>query len=228
MKFILSALSLLTLQLVSGQNQYASRATLYEGFNQQGNYLVIPQTYAPNLSLNGFDNLANSVCVTGMWIFYVNYLFNAQPSGVEYVFGPNNFCTNFATVGGYVSSARFAGSPNDYRSDSFTLYQYDYFQGEEEYTYADLPTLQLSGNHQSIIITGASAWTIFDQPNYQGNSICLFPEPSSDYKPYIISDTSSISVPHGSIKSVRKGCVGKQQEVHGDNNVAHLARFGKA
>ncbi|XP_021949096.1 uncharacterized protein LOC110846597 [Folsomia candida] len=224
MQRICCVLLLLSVQTIIGQ-QVQQRAILYESRNQLGEYIIIPQTYAPDLQQNNFDNRAQSVCVTGMWIFYVNSIYNTGDlSGVEYVFGSSNFCTNLVTVGGYVSSARFAGSPQDFRSDTFTLYAEDYFQGDEEYTFADLPNLNLAGNHKSIIITGASPWTVYDQPGYIGNSICLYPEPSSEYKPYLITDVSQVQIPHGTIRSVRRGCVGKVQG--SENNVADLARFG--
>jgi hypothetical protein len=114
-------------------------------------------------------------------------------------------------VGGFVSSARFAGSPQDYRTPTFTIYEQDYYQGEEEYTYTDISNLNLNGRHKSIIITGTSSWTIYDQPNFAGNSLCLSPEPSNTFAPLLIPDLDRFNtpVPHGSIQSVRKGCLDK-------------------
>jgi len=138
---------------------------------------------------------------------------------MEYVFGPNQFCGNFRTVGRVVSSVRFAGSAQDYRSDTITLYEGTYFQGEEEYTFTDLPSLdRLGGNHASLILTGSTPWTVYDNTNYQGNSVCLYPPQSSDYTPYFLSDTTSVSIPYGTIKSLRKGCWGQK--------VSEFARFG--
>lgn len=62
---IASAVLILTLQTALGQVQPQPRAVLYESRNQLGQFLVIPQTYAPDLSQNNFDNRAQSVCVTG-------------------------------------------------------------------------------------------------------------------------------------------------------------------
>jgi len=129
---------------------------------------------------------------------------------MEYVFGPNNFCVNYNNIGGLVTSVRFAGSPRDYRADTFTLYQDDYFQSKEEYTITDLPVVDMIGNHKSIIITGASPWTVYDRTYYAGNAICLYPPESTNYQPALIVDTLDVSIPHGSIQSVRKGCFGKK------------------
>lgn len=134
---------------------------------------------------------------------------------MEYVFGRNNYCVNIKTIAGSITSVRYAGAPKDYKTDSFTLYKYDYFQGDEEYTSTALPNIRLTGAHQSILITGNSDWTVFDRPNYQGNEICLrVPEPGTS-TPAFLSDLANLdpSIPHGSIRSLRKGCISSSQNV---------------
>jgi len=195
-----------------GQQIYAPRIVMYEQRNEAGEYLIVPHTYVADLRVHNFDDRTQSVCAIGLWFLYVNYNFNENNlSGVEYVFGtgplPNCTPLNLISLGGYVSSVRFAGSADDYRQDSFTLFQEDWFQGQEEYLTVDTPALRLAGNHKSIVVTGTSAFTIFDQVNYAGNSICLYPP--GNYRPYLIENVlAEIGVPHGSIMSVRKGCVG--------------------
>lgn len=63
-KFI-CALTLLIAAKVTAQGSFSQRAVLYEGLNQQGEYIVVPQTYEPDLGQQNFDNRARSVCVTG-------------------------------------------------------------------------------------------------------------------------------------------------------------------
>jgi len=191
--------------------QYAPRLVMYGERNEGGEYLIVPHTYVADLRVHNFDDRTQSVCAIGLWFMYVNYNFNENNlSGVEYVFGPNSLpnCTplNLISLGGYVSSVRFAGSAEDYRQDSFTLFQEDWFQGQEEYLTVDTPAIGMAENHKSIVITGSSAFTIFDQVNYAGNSICLYPP--GNYRPYLIENVlDEIDVPYGSIRSVRKGCV---------------------
>lgn len=159
-------------------------------------------------------NLANNSMNfdSSRWLFYQDARYNTEyPRGVEYVFGRDNYCANIRTIAGTISSVRFAGAPRDYREDTFTLYAGDWFQGDEEYTFVELPNINLRDNHKSIIITGNSHWTVFDVPNYQGNSICLqVPEPGNS-TPSFLSDLEQLDpvIPHGSIRSVRKGCMGK-------------------
>ncbi len=122
----------------------------------------------------------------------------------------------------------YAVAPKDYRDDSLTLYQFDYFQGQEEYTLTEIPNLNLIGNHQSIIITGNSDWTVYDRPQYQGNTVCLkVPEPGNS-TPSFISDLQNVdpSIPHGSIRSVRKGC--SQKYSNGTVILSSFARMETA
>jgi len=193
------------------QQPYAPRLVMYAERNEGGEYLIVPHTYVPDLRVQNFDDRTLSVCAIGLWMMYVNYNYNENNlSGVEFVFGrgPLPTCTpfNLISLGGYVSSIRFVGSAEDYRSDSFTLFQEDWFQGQEEYLTVDTPSLGLAGNHKSIVITGMSAFTIFDQVNYAGNSICLYPPGNNE--PYLIENVlDEIDVPYGAIRSIRKGCV---------------------
>lgn len=118
-------------------------------------------------------------------------------------------------MAGVISSVRYAGPPNDYRTDSLTIYQHDYFQGKEEFFSKDMGNLmQFYGNNQSVIVTGKSDWTVFDQPNYQGNGICLqVPDPYSfKFTPSFIENfqkSTADSINYGSIQSVLKGCQGQ-------------------
>ena len=147
---------------------------------------------------------------------------------MEWIFQSTHTCVNFFDIAGYTSSVKFVGTETDYRLDTITFYQYTYFQANEEYVEHDLPNLSLSGRIASLIITGSSAWTIYDQPNYLGNAICLQPQYSPYYEPAFVPDTIQLdpTVPHGSIRSVRKGCwttkianvtTTKTAEVHGQS-----------
>jgi hypothetical protein len=147
------------------------------------------------------------------WLFYDSPYFNtAGNAAMEYIFRPTYACSDFQGLGGTVSSARFVGSPQSYASDTITFYELPFFQGAEEYTFTDLPNLYLYGTQASLIVTGKSGWTLYDRPNYEGESVCVFPPPSDNFQPAFITDTEelTIPVPHGTIASVRKGCYADQ------------------
>jgi len=143
------------------------------------------------------------------WLFYDSPNFNADGNaGMEYFYKPTYGCSNFNGISGAVSSAKFVGSPTDYTRDSITFYEFPYFQGVEEYTFTDLANLNLFGRHASLIVTGKTAWTLYDRPNYEGNKVCIFPPPSGDFTPNFVTDTAQLTfpVPHGTVASVRKEC----------------------
>jgi len=206
--FAISALALALASPAFGQgDQRTQRAVLYDDYDGAGNYIVLPD-YADDLGRVGWDNRVRSACVTGVWLFYQDPTYNSAGSrGMEFVFGRQNYCVNLRTIANHVSSVRFSGAPRDYDTASLTLYEGDYFQGAEEYALRSLPNLNLADNHKSIIITGSSDWEVFDLPNYRGNSLCLrVPEPGS---PSFINDLETLDpiIPHGSIRSVSKGCL---------------------
>jgi len=203
--FVYSALILAVTLPALCQNQ---RAVLYDEYDGNGNYINVPGDYIEDLSRIGFDNRVRSVCVTGIWLFYQDIRYNdAGPRGMEYVFGRDSYCVNIRTIAGTISSVRYAGAPRDYNQDSLTIYEGDYFQAREEFILTNLANLNLAGNHKSLIITGRSAWTVYDSPNFRGYSMCLrLPEPGS---PAFINDLEKLDpvIPHGAIRSVSKGCV---------------------
>ncbi|CAL8072530.1 unnamed protein product [Orchesella dallaii] len=213
-RMAINSKSIALIGLIAGAITLAScqlnqRAVLYDELNGGGNYMIVPEQYADDLGSTAFDNRVRSVCVTGIWLFYQDTDYNSDgPRGMEYVFGRDNFCTNIRTLPNAISSLRFAGASTNFADDTFTLYQFDYFQGEEEYLTTEASNLNLVGDHKSIIITGKVNWVVYDQPNFQGNSICLVvPEAGNERPaPAFISDLSSEGIPHGSIRSVRKGC----------------------
>jgi len=208
----MSALTILVLAatVALSSAQFQSTATLYNSYGGTGPFVNLPNTqFVPDLAVYGFDNAAYSVCLTGTWLFFDQRNFNLNGNAaMEYVFEPRSACVDFAGLGGYVTSAKFVGSAQDYRQESITFYQNVFFQGNEEYAVNDLANLNLAGAISSLIVTGQSSWTVYDRPNYQGNAICLTPAPSPNYEPAFVEDTinTSPSIPHGTISSVRRGC----------------------
>jgi len=196
--------------LLPSQAQVNQQATLYTGSNGNGQTLTLIENYQPNLQQQGWNNNAYSTCVVGAWLYYDYENYNQNTGGLmEWVFGPGQKCVNFNNLQGAVSSVRFAGSPKDWRTSTFTLYARDYFMGAEEYIYQDQPSIALQ-DHRSLIVTGNTGYTVYDQTNYQGNSICIFPQDAANYTPAFVYDLSNISIPYGAIRSVRKGCYGKK------------------
>merc|ERR1711953_254466 len=61
------------------------------------------------------------------------------------------------------SSLRFTGAPDDWKYDTLNLYFNDYFIGDEEFTYNDMTQLNYDNRAKSIVVTGCSSWTVYQQ-----------------------------------------------------------------
>lgn len=212
-KGVISTLTIATVLMVNGCSAQATnqQAKLYSGRDGAGQFITLTEQYAPDLRNQLFDNTANSACVTGVWLFYDNANYNPARGTMEYVFGPNNYCINFSNLGGRLTAAKFSGWPKDYKANTLTLYQGDYFQGAEEYTHVDLPNLNLDRAAASLIVTGLSPWTVYALPNYGGDKVCVYPPNSNNYTPAFVYDLNRINIPINSIRSVRLGCQGKKK-----------------
>ena len=80
---------------------------------------------------------------------------------MEYGYG-DDYCMNFREqLDDKVSSGKFAGPVNDWKSDSVTLYQYDFYQGKEMFTASDAEAFQAFAP-RSGIVTGTSKFTLFE------------------------------------------------------------------
>lgn len=59
-------LSIFLVSVAPSFAQFNQRAVLYDQYNGEGNYVVIPEDYISDLSTIGFNDKTASVCVTGM------------------------------------------------------------------------------------------------------------------------------------------------------------------
>merc|ERR1712055_815431 len=67
----------------------------------------------------------------------------------------------------------------DENYDNNNMYFNEYFIGDEEFTYNDAPILNYDNRAQSIVVTGCSAWTLYQYDSYNGYAMCVFPESTS-------------------------------------------------
>lgn len=184
---------------------------LYDGPNLSGNYLYL-DGYSPVLYDQGFDNIATSTYLNGIWLFYDQEFYNQNyPNGAAAWAWGEDFPYNLdeANFDNLASSVRYSGAPDDYRADVLQIYQYEYFGGDEQYFYDDSPQTNFNFG-QSIVITGCNAWTVYDLENYQGNSACFYPLDSNFCYPgfyqYFLPEVSYLT---DRVRSVRRGCFSK-------------------
>jgi len=181
---------------------------LYENSGSVGAHInlfgSVPDLSCPS---NSFDNRAKSYCVSGLWIFYSEPDYGYGLSQVDYSpLGTNQKCNDFSTVKDDVSSVRALAGADTLLDDSFRLYSYPCFMGEEMSATNDLPTISRAYNSASLIITGNSGWTIYQGDDYTGINVCLHAIPGVDNNPRSQTNIVNVGFPWGSIRSVRKGC----------------------
>ena len=69
----------------------------------------------------------------------------------------------------------FTGAPDDLRYDTITFYVGEYFRGGEEFFYGDARSMKTDNAAVSAIVTGCSAWTVYQYDDYLGRAVCLLP-----------------------------------------------------
>jgi len=186
--------------------------TCYDGRSGVGDS-VRAIDYIPNLQGYGMDNRIESCCFTGIWMLYADADYNAYNPGSSnwWAYG-ENYCIDVpAPFSNAASSLRFTGAPDDWKYPTLNFYFNDYFIGDEEFTYNDMPQLNYDNRARSIIVTGCDAWTIYQYDNYRGSSMCLFPGDSSACNPGLYPNSQSLGMLAGTVSSARRGCYAQKK-----------------
>ena len=61
-----------------------------------------------------------------------------------------------------VTSVRYGGSPFNFQEDGLNIYENEWFQENEVYATASSPNFSPFKNAGSLIVTGRSAWTLYE------------------------------------------------------------------
>lgn len=190
----------------------------YDYTNQRGDS-VRAVDYIPSLYSYNFDNRLESCCFTGIWLLFAEINYNSASTGSAnwWAYG-DNYCTDVPTqFFNQASSLRYTGAPDDWKFNTLNLYFNDYFIGEEEFMYQDKPYLSYDNKARSVIVTGCQAWTLYQNSNYQGYSVCLYPGDSSSCTPGFYSTSQSLGTVMGQVSSARRGCY-SQEKIFPDNH----------
>ena len=75
----------------------------------------------------------------------------------------------------------------------------------------------------SLIVTGCSAWTIYEGNDYSGYAMCVFPSDSTACLPGLYPTAHTLSTLGGKVSSVRKGCLA-QTRVYPSNWAGNTTR----
>merc|ERR1711923_465773 len=112
----------------------------------------------------------------GIFFLYDNYNFN--PNGNAAVYAEtwgDNYNVNLNDFAYKASSVRLTGAPDGYKYDTFNTYQYEYYQGSEQYFYQDATYTKVDNFGKSIVVTGCNPRTVYDYTNYGGQGVCFYP-----------------------------------------------------
>jgi len=167
--------------------------------------------YTPNLGRYNWDNKISSCCFTGIWILYAEQNYNKASTGSSNWWAYGDFtCLDTPTpFNNIASSLRYAGAP-DWKADTLSLYFNDYFIGDEEYMNKDVGQLSYPDRARSIIVTGCSPWTVYEDVNYRGKAMCVWPSDTTQCTPGLYPTSSTLGSLSDNISSIRKGCLAKE------------------
>ncbi|KAK7069030.1 hypothetical protein SK128_007343 [Halocaridina rubra] len=104
---------------------------------------------------------------------------------------------------------RHVGRMDSINADTFTLYDGDWFTGDQYYGELDQSVLNSFNNlATSVIVTGQSSWTFYAQHDYGGKSFCLPPVNGTSGNEIQLGYSVNLDDNgwNNTISSVRKGC----------------------
>jgi len=195
------------IQLKSGMDQYIY---CYDGPNCAGIRIQINIDPVPDLAQSPyyFDNRIVSCLYNGIYILYDGRNYNVDNlNGAVYAeaWGENN-CVNMGQFSNMATSIRLTGVPNGWLFDSFNVYEGELYNGREQWAFDDAPGLTYDNFGKSMIITGCTPWTLYEYPNYGGQSACWYPADTQNCYPSFFRDQNAMKGWANQISSVRHGC----------------------
>ena len=190
----------------------AQLLTCYD-YSGGGGDSVRATDYIPALRNYNFDNRISSCCFTGTWILYAEENYNGYATGASnwWAYGDNSCLDVPSQFDNVASSLRFTGAPDDWKYSTLNVYFNDYFIGDEEFTYNDMPQFNYDNRARSVIVTGCQPWTLYQYNNYQGRAMCVYPKDTSTCEPGLYPTGSSLGSLSGDVSSARKGCYAKEK-----------------
>merc|ERR1711962_1264000 len=189
-----------------------------------GGAMINLTDYNHDLSLIGFDNMIQSVCGQGVWLLYEDRNYNGESENdwehwTEVFTSGTYTCHNLpSTHFGKLSSVRYAGS-GDLAEDTLTLYHGYNFDGGEALFLKDEDDLaDMNNEPSSLVITGCTAWTLYQHEYYQGITICAEVHPIGGDLCSAAYDLRDVGFPNNRLSSIRRGCYA-EKTIHLDSQV---------
>jgi len=188
-------------------------------------------SYIPDLNATGFDNAVSSVCITGLWYFYDLVRYNTDyknqamywSHGIDYCFNITDDFENKA------SSVRYGQADVSLDQSSFTLYDYEWYEGDEIKSAVNVTTFgAMNGRGSALVVTGPSSWTFYTGENYNGTAVCVTPDTvdtQGDRKLHVILVGTFYPTYENNLRSAHLGC-NSENVLKSDVVVGHQAENG--
>merc|ERR1719370_24233 len=167
-----------------------------------------------DLESSGFNNIVKSVCGHGLWLLYENAeyasgtLFNSAWTQVFAHY--DDTCIDLPQPRqAQLSSLRYSGS-GSFDDEILTLYMgRDFTGGEDMLIRSDDNLGEFSNQATSLVITGASPWTVYRDAWYGGVAMCLEPLAivgADGILYYGAWNVADLGIDNNQISSIQKGC----------------------
>nr|ADD38111.1 Beta-crystallin A1 [Lepeophtheirus salmonis] len=183
-----------------------NKITVYDQVNYYGNQQTF-YGYEDDLSSTRFDNKICSARLTGIWLFYEHTKYNSHKMGMSFfIYGDSYREPDFKDFKNRASSLRNSGVGSSYKDKSINFYEREGFAGEEEYFSNDTPYFRKDNFGDSIIVTGCSPWTLYEEKYFAGDHICVYPSDENNCLPGFFPNLENLPQFDGKVSSVRVGC----------------------
>jgi len=171
-------------------------------------YVTHPVADLSELDDRFFDSIS-SVCGTGLWIGYNerNFTYNGIYNWPNYWPMVDQCHEIWPEMDNQVRSLRFAGHPTTFNRPVATLYEHTEYAGQEIYFSGDRWDISATfPETKSIIVTGNSSWTFFEEPGYQGAQQCVTPSKSVGSSDLVLNYGVMSVLTIAKVNSMKMGC----------------------
>jgi len=156
-----------------------------------------------------FYDEISSVCGTGLWLLYnENNFANHEKIHYGYHIAMVDGCSElYPEMDNKVRSVRFAGDTWTLNRPVVNLYEDVNFAGLEYLSHVNMSDVKATfSDTKSVIVTGTSSWTIYEEAGYTGSCVCMTPSHHVSSGDVSLDYVTAKSLRISGVGSIREGC----------------------
>jgi len=183
------------------------RLDCYDRDDCTGARITVRGNSVPNLAAYPyhFDNRIQSCKFNGIYILYDWRYYNHNDlKGKIYGEAWDAHCAPMRGFMNQATSIRLVGSPSDWKDDSITFFEGEFYNGKDQSFFRDASSFSMNDFGRSMIITGCSKWTLYEHSHFNGQSACW--QPRDNCAPAFFRDEKLMKGWAQKVSSVRRGC----------------------